>query len=115
MEVQWSPSGSYRLETMLGTISGHLENRYNIFTAKDFAVYILDDYSVHVTEEVRQDMLTRGYILVVIGGGIAGDIQINDTHLHHPLKQRYRESETTVMLEQLSENPVLIITFDLRQ
>ena len=104
MEVQWSPSGSYRLDTMLGTIS-HLENRYNIFTAKDFAVYILDDYSVHVTEEVRHAMLARGYILVVIGGGITGDIQINDTHLHHPLKQKYRARETTVMLEQLSENP----------
>ncbi len=46
---------------------------------------------MQVAEEVRQTIVARGYILVVIGGGITGDIHINDTHIHHPLKQKYRE------------------------
>ena len=40
--------------------------------------------------EVREAFLKRGYILVVIGGGITGDCQINDTHYHHALKAKYR-------------------------
>ena len=31
--------------------------------------------------------------------------QINDTHLHRPLKAKYREKETTLMLEKLSQEP----------
>ena len=64
---------------MLETIS-HLPNRYNIFTQKNYAIYVLDDYAVHLMDEVRKALYDRGYILVIIGGGITGDIQINDTH-----------------------------------
>ena len=86
------------------------KNRWHIlplFQKLLSSTYILDHCSLHVTEEVSQAMLARGYILVGIGGGITGDIQINDTHLYHPLKQKYREREreTTVVLEQFSENP----------
>ena len=101
--VQWAPKGSYRLETMLGTIS-HLRNRSNIFTHRDYALYILDDYSVHVMPEVKQAFLARGYILVCSGGGVTGDVQVNDTHVHHLLKKEYRERESKLMLQQLTEN-----------
>ena len=37
---QWSPSGSYRLEHLLKTIS-HLPNRFNPFTQKNYAIYAL--------------------------------------------------------------------------
>ena len=72
---------------MLETIS-HLPDRSNYFnrqSGKGFAIYVLDDYAVHLMPEVKEAFLKRGYILVVIGGGITGDIQINDTHLHAPL------------------------------
>jgi len=89
---------------MLETIS-HLPNRFNMFTDKNFAIYVLDDYSVHVTDKVGKALLARGYILVVIGGGITGDVQINDTHVHHQLKSLYRHKESALMLRQLRENP----------
>ena len=60
---------------------------------------------MHLQEEIRQALLKRGYILVLIGGGITGDIQVNDTHLHAPLKAKYRELEIKLMLKQLKENP----------
>ncbi|GFO11576.1 steryl-sulfatase [Plakobranchus ocellatus] len=104
VKVQFAPKGSYRLENMLKTI-GHMKNRYNMFSQKDFAIYILDDYSVHLQEEVRKKLLEKGYILVIMGGGITGDVQINDTHLHHRLKSKYRDLECDLMHRQLQANP----------
>ena len=48
------------------------------------------------------------YVLIVIGGGITGDVQINVTHVHHQLKTNYREQEMEMMLPQLDENPTKI-------
>ena len=42
VHYQWSPSGSYRLENTLKTIS-HLPSRYHIFSEKDYAIYVLDN------------------------------------------------------------------------
>lgn len=42
---------------------------------------------------------------MIIGGGITGDIQINDTHYHSRLKKEYRAREMNLMLKQLQQNP----------
>ena len=76
MHYQWTPKGSYLLEQMLKTIS-HLPNRFNMFTPKKYAIYVLDDYSVHLLQEVKEVLMKRGYVYVGIGGGITGDIQVN--------------------------------------
>ena len=41
---------------------------------------------------------------MILPGGITGDLQVNDTDLHHPLKVSYREKETALMIERLREN-----------
>ena len=46
-----------------------------MFTEQSVAIYVLDDYSVHLMLEVRQVLFKEGYVLVIIGGGITGDIQ----------------------------------------
>ena len=89
---------------MIHTI-GNLPNRHNLFTLKNYAIYILDDYSVHFLPEIRQALLKKGYVLVGIGGGITGDVQINETDMHAPLKSKYRELEAELMIEQLQSNP----------
>ena len=66
---------------------------------------MLDDYSVHLMPEVRQALLKKGYVLIIIGGGVTGDIQINDTSCHHFLKKNYREFEMELMLKKLTEEP----------
>ena len=53
-------------------------------------------------------MFKKGYVLVVIGGGITGDIQINDTNCHRDLEKHYRDLEMKLMLEQLEEDPIKI-------
>ena len=60
IKYHWAPKGSYRLEQMLATVS-NLPNRYNPFTIKNFGIYVLDDYSVHLMPEVKSALLKRGY------------------------------------------------------
>ena len=50
-------------------------------------------------------MLKKGYVYIGIGGGITGDIQINDTDIHAPLKKKYRELEQELMICQLRADP----------
>ena len=55
-------------------------------------------------DEIRDAFLKKGYILVIIGGGITVDVQVNDTHVHHRLKKIYRLKEQKKMLKKLEEN-----------
>ena len=103
VNYQWSPSGSYRLEHMIKTIN-NLPNHFNPFTQKNFAIYVLDDYAVHLMPEVRKALYERGYILVVTGGGITGFIQANDNDLHRRLKALYRHEEMDLMLKMLEKD-----------
>ena len=64
VKYQWSPTGSYRIEHMLKTIS-NLLNRFNPFTQKNFAIYVLDDYAVHLMSEVRKALWTCFFLLYI--------------------------------------------------
>ena len=76
-----------------------------MFSQKNYAIYVLDDYAVHLMDQVRTALLKRGYILIIIGGGVTGDIQLNDTHIHAPLKAAYRQKESALMIEKLKKDP----------
>ena len=104
VHTHWAERASYRLETMLETIN-NLPNRHHMFSQKNYAIYVLDDYAVHLMDEVRSALLKRGYILIIIGGGVTGDIQLNDTHIHGPLKAAYRKKESALMYEKLKKDP----------
>ena len=58
---------------ILGMID-KLLNRFNMFTEQSFAIYVLDDYSVHLMPEVQEALFKKGYVLVIIGVGIIRDI-----------------------------------------
>ena len=53
--------------------------------------------------EIRKALWGRGYVVVLMGGGITGFIQQNDTHSHRPLKN-HRNSECAIMIEKLQAN-----------
>ena len=111
VHYQWSPSGSYQLDLvdrshLVTTGSAHSQNNFtfDIFTKKDYAIYVLDNYAVHLMPEVCYALFERGYILVPMGGGITGDEQVNDIHAHRPLKGHYWDVEAELMLQKLTEN-----------
>ena len=107
VHYQWAPKGSYRIEQILGMID-KLPNRFDMFREQSFAIYVLNDYSAHLMPEARQALFNKGYVLVIIGGGITGDIQINDTNCHRDLKKHYRDLEMKLMLEQLEKDSIKI-------
>ena len=88
---------------MIKTIN-NLPNRFNPFTQKNIAIYVLDDYAVHLMPEVRKALYERGYILVAMDGGITGFIQANDTDLHCHFKALYRQEEMDLMLKMLEKD-----------
>lgn len=100
MKVQGSDSGSYRLEQMLQTIKNLPNRNRNPFTKKDWEIYVLDNYAVHIMSEIRKALWDRSYVLVLMGGGITDFIQQNDTHIHQPLKN-HRNSESALMIDKL--------------
>lgn len=87
---QWA--GFIQFNHMLATIPNH-SNKFSMFSHAGFAIYVLDDYSVHLMPEIKGALRKKGYILVIIGEGIIGFVQVNDTHLHKELKKEYRKLE----------------------
>ena len=100
----FSIPGLHRLQQILYTILNS-PNRFNIFTTKDVAMYVLDDYSVHVMPEIKKALSKRSYVSVIIGSGVTGDIKVNDTDLHAPLKAKYWDQEQSLMIDELGPNP----------
>ena len=88
----------------------NLPNRFNPFTCKDFAIYVLDDYAAHLMPEVRKFLWEHGYVLIIIGGGITDYIQENDTHVHCALKREYQDLEAELMLSVLQKSNAKILS-----
>ena len=81
-----------------------LDNRFKTCNEKRFAIYLMDDYAVHLMPKIRQEIYKKGYIFTIISGDITDNIQINDKHRNRILKSKYREYEMQLMLKQLEEN-----------
>ena len=62
-------------------------------------------HAAHLDKEVKDALYDQGYFLVILPGGITGDLQVNDTDLHHPLKSAYREKESELMIKKLQDDP----------
>ena len=102
--VQWAPKGSYRLEHVVKFCDQVPAQPCALFPQKR-KIFTLDDYSAHLDPAVKKSLAKRGYFLVILPGGITGDLQVNDTDLHHSLKTSYREKEAALMIDKLRENP----------
>ena len=83
---------------MVGMIK-QLPNRFNTFNEKKFAVYLMDDYGMHLMAKIRREMYNKGSVLTIIGGGITDNFKINDKHCQRSLTSKYREYES--MLKKL--------------
>ena len=58
--------------------------------------------AVHLQEDMHWlNMATYWFFL---GGVVIGFIQINDTHMHRPVKTAYRQGKIKSMIEKLTEN-----------
>lgn len=83
---------------MVGMIK-QLPNRYNTFNEKKFAIYLMDDYGMHLMAKIRREMYNKGSVLTTIGGGYYDNIKIDGKHCQRSLTSKYREYES--MLKEL--------------
>ena len=56
-------------------------------------IFTLDDSSAHLLPEIEKALHDKGYYLIIIGGRITGDVQVNDTAYHCSAKAAYRKVE----------------------
>ena len=74
-----APRGSHRQEHGLRCMRRHLPPLNANSKGLIRVCYV---YSAHLQEEIRMEAFARGCVLVYHGGGCAGVLQCNDTHLH---------------------------------
>ena len=94
--LQWGENSSYRLEHLLKFIST-LVNQPVLFSHARYKISALDDYSVYSCPELKLTLYKNGYFLIVMGGGITCDLQVNDTEYYRQLKGEYRYLEQEIM------------------
>ena len=103
MTVQVSNSGSYRMEHILFWMDRALkrgpgdDNRWRIL--------LLDVYRAHMGDPVYRLAWKHRYVLILVGGGCTGVVQVNDTHLHALLSAAYIELELADLFDQHERNP----------
>ena len=77
--IQVQEYGSYRSEDVVEALNWMLPGANN---PTESMVVLLDWYSGHRTDEVRDLIRKKGHVLVFHGGGTTPFTQTNDTHLH---------------------------------
>ena len=65
VHYQWAPQGSYRIKQISGLID-KLPNRYNMSTEQSFAMYVLDDYSVHLVRKSDKPCSRKDMFLLLL-------------------------------------------------
>ena len=100
--AQVGPKGSYRTEHVLSFLSTHLEEAG---PSRRWRIIMADFYGPHSDDAVFDFCWSRMYVLILIGGGITGILQVPDTHLHCSLSRRYQDLEMQDLLAQQRRNP----------
>ena len=61
-----------------------------------------DDHGPHKTEAVRKLCWSRGYIIIIHGGGCTPVLQTPDTELNQRVRRKYHEQESQLLAERMS-------------
>ena len=67
-------------------------------------IFLLDDYSADLGDDVKRAFYNKEYLLRIIPGGITDNLKEFNTDLHHPVKTYCRTLEMELMLEKLRRN-----------
>ena len=100
--AQVGPKGSYRTDHVVEFLRRHLEPAS---PCRDWRIVMADFYGPHADQAVFDLCWSHQYVLILIGGGVTGVLQVMDTHLHNLLSQRYTELEMLDLLEQQRVKP----------
>ena len=83
----WRDSDSFLIQNK-SNLAKTVPIQRNIWSGDDcyIHIYYLEDHSAHLVDDLKE-FREGGWISIIFAGGITGDLQVKDTHLHHPLKK----------------------------
>ena len=98
MTVTTAPKGSYREQDVIEFLKTHLDE---MTPGRDWRILLADDYRAHKTQNVWQLAWSRGYVLVIHGGGNTPVAQTCDTDLNQHVRRFYGNRESALLLEKM--------------
>ena len=96
--VTTGPKGSYREQDIISFLKKHLEPWSE---GRDWRIMLADDFSAHKSENVWAFCWSRGYILLIHGGGSTPVGQTVDTDLNEHVRRDYGDKEVRLLIEQM--------------
>jgi len=97
LSVVTGPKGSYREEHVLAFLERHLLP-WN--ESRRWRVMLMEAYGPQMSDNVRRLCWSRGYVVIIHGGGATGVTQVNDTDCHQHLRREYVAVETQHMVDE---------------
>ena len=98
--VSMSEKGSYKEHDVIAFLKRHLEEWK---PGRDWRIIFADDYRAHKTENVWALCWSRGYVLIVHGGGATPVAQTPDTDLNEEVRRIYGNKESAVLMEKMRQ------------
>ena len=98
MTVTTAPKGSYREQDVIEFLKTHLDE---MTPGRDWRILLADDYRAHKTQNVWQLAWSRGYVLVIHGGGNTPVAQTCDTDLNQHVRRLYGNRESALLLDKM--------------
>ena len=102
--VTTSPKGSYREQDIVAFLDKHLEK---MTEGRDWRILLADDFSAHKTQSVRRLCWSRGYVLLIHGGGLTPVCQTPDTDLNQHVRREYGILETRLLIDKMRDGDVV--------
>ena len=98
LTVTMSEKGSYKEHDVISFLKAHLEEWKE---GRDWRIIFADDFAAHKTENVFSLCWSRGYVLILHGGGATPVAQTPDTDLNEEVRRLYGYKESAVLMEKM--------------
>ena len=104
LTVRTTDSASYKTPDIIDFLDMHLPE---MSSDRRWRILIADDFSAHHSPEVFNLCWKRGYVLIVLGGGITPVIQTCDTDYNQAVKREYITRETDELIRQMQDGAIV--------
>ena len=99
-----SDSGSYKESDVVAFLNAHLEEWKE---GRDWRIIFADLCSAHRSENVLELCRSRGYVLILHGGGATPVAQTPDTDLNEEVRRLYGNQESAVLMEKMRQGQLV--------
>ena len=102
--VSVAPKGTYRELDVIEFLKKHLEEWRE---GRDWRILLADDFSAHKSRNAFNLAWSRGYVLLIHGGGATPVAQTCDTDLNQHVRREYGVREAVVLINKMRDGEVV--------